>query len=382
MFRIRGNLVLKDRIITNGLVSIENRRISSIQEDAETTADFSFPDCFILPGFISIHEHGIASGDSKTPEGIRKMAEFAPSVGTTSLLPTLGPCAFNELLEHLNAVKKLAESPSLNSAKIAGSHLEGPYINPLRKGGMEECFLRVPDRAEMEKLFESAGGYLKLMTLSPEVEGVEWLIPMLKENGCTVSAGHTICPIDRFRKMVDLGIANVCHLFDTFDGRMVDGGVTQASLPDEVMIDDRLFVEVILDAMHVPPTLVKLTKKAISPDRFIGITDSLQGAGFPDGEYAMPDGRVYIIRKGDVGRLENGDIVGSTLTMAQAFSNLINKFGFTVTEASKALSLNPAKVIGIDKETGELKKDLFADITVIDGNGNIKSTWVDGIKVF
>jgi N-acetylglucosamine-6-phosphate deacetylase len=373
---------LRDRIITNGLVSIENGRISSLHDDARTVADFSFSDSFIVPGFISIHEHGIASGDSKTSDGMIKMAEFAPSVGTTSFCPTLASCTFHGHIEHLEAVKCLSEKRGNASAKIAGSHLEGPYINPLRKGGMAENLLRMPNKEEIKKLFEAAGGTLRIMTLSPEVEGVEWLIPLLKENGCTVSAGHTICPTERFKEMVNLGITNICHIFDTFDGREVRGGITQSSLPDEIMIDDRLFIEVILDGIHVPPTLVKLTRKAIGADRFVGITDSMEGTGFPDGKYTMPDGRIYIIKNGDVARLENGDISGSTLTMARAFSNLINKFGFTAVEASKALSLNPAEVIGIDKDTGELRKGLCADITVIDKNGNVKATWVAGIKVF
>lgn len=380
--KIKGNIVLQDGIIKEGIIEFENDVISGISESSNSSADEFFPDGWLLPGFIDIHIHGLGDGNAETAEGIKKMASFAPRTGLTSFFPTLASVTLGETINFLRDLSVFFEKKPEMAARVPGAHLEGPYIAPSHKGGMHEDLLRIPEKREAEKIIRTANGSLKLMTVSPELDGMEWLVPMLKKAGCAVSAGHTGCSYERLNRLIPLGISHVCHLFDTFDGREVEGGVTQPSLADEILLDERLSVEIIADGIHVPPTLVKLTGKAAGAERIVVITDAMQGAGLPDGTYSMPDGRKYVVRKGDVCRLENGGIVGSSLSMAEAFANLVGKFGFSAVEASKVLSGNPAAVVGCGGYLGALKKGFKADIVALNPDFEVLSCWIDGKKVF
>ncbi len=382
--KIRGNLVLFDRIMNAGILEFSGEKISGITSGGNPSSGCDYPDAWIVPGMVGIHIHGLGRGESKTESGIRAMAEFGPQTGMTAFCPTLAPVQFSEEINYLKVCAKLSANPGPGSSRVLGSHLEGPFVHPPHKGGMAEKFLRIPDRGNIDQILEAAAGSLRLVTLAPELDGMDWMVPLLVKNGVTVSAGHTACPIDRFKAMTELGISLVCHLYDTFAPRINDAGVTQPDLTDEVLIDDRLLFELIPDGIHVPPTLVKLAKRAGGIDRFVGITDSVEGTGLPDGEYALCDGRGYRLKKGDVGRLvENGDIVGSCLTMNMAFYNLVSRFGFTPVEAAKALAANPAKAINCHDRLGKLETGYLADAVAIDPEtGDVLACWVNGVEVW
>ena len=377
-FTIKGKIVTPDKVVDNAAILIRNGKIERLLTGFQGKADYDFGDAFITPGFINLHIHGLADGNSKTSSGVQKMAGFAPKTGMTGFLPTLASVPPDVYKDMLKSVSQYAPEP--RTSKILGVHMEGPYIVPARRGGMDIEYTWEPHIDEIESFFASAGGALKLMTLSPEIRGAEWLIPLLRKNGCVVSAGHTDCPIPEFKDKVPHGIELVCHLYDTFTPASVDNGVMQPSLADEILVDDRLSVELIPDGIHVPPTLLELARRILCPDRFVAITDSLEGAGWPDGIHKMPDGREYSLRKGDVCRLtdEAKTIVGSSLTMNEAFANLLNRFNFSVIDAVKALSSNPARVLSLEKRLGKIQEGFDADICAITGSGEVLATWING----
>jgi N-acetylglucosamine-6-phosphate deacetylase len=379
--KLTGKIVLPDKIINYGTVIIENGIITDIHEEASPNSETCSSN-WILPGFIDIHLHGLGEGDPATYDGLIKMATFAPSTGVTRLCPTLGTAKFPVTIQYLKNIHSLVSDPP-DGALIAGAHLEGPYINPERPGGMDINLLRNPDIKEIEDLLEVSAGTLKLITLSPEIPDIDKTFEMFKAAGCVISAGHTICPPKDFSQKVQSGVSHVCHLFDTFEGREVNDGVSHACLADMVLIEDRVTCEVIMDGMHVPAPLVKLARRAAGADRIIAITDAMQGAGLPDGEYSMSDGRIYTLTNGGLCRMKsNGVIVGSCLTMNQAFINMTEKFGFAASEASKALATNPARLLGLEKETGKIAKGLSADIAVLSPEGNVKECYLKGKIVY
>jgi len=374
---LTGKIVLPERVIDSGTLQIENGLITEIFDHRLPDAEGDGAD-WILPGFIDVHMHGLGRGEPSTRDGLIEMASFAPSTGMTRLCPTLGAVKLPSMLEYLENIYYLVHNPT-PGALIVGAHLEGPYMNPERTGGMDINLLREPDVEEVTELLQIADGTLKIITLSPEVPGMDAVIKICKDAGCVVSAGHTICPAKDFDEKVKAGVSHVCHLFDTFDGREVVAGVSHACLADMALIDDRVTCEIIMDGLHVLAPLVKLARRAAGADRIIAITDSMQGAGLPDGEYLMSDGRAYILTNGKVCRMKsNGDIVGSCLTMNQAFINMTEKFGFSAPAASKALSTNPARLLGLEKETGRLETGLAADIAVLAADGTVKKCFVQG----
>jgi N-acetylglucosamine-6-phosphate deacetylase len=383
---ISGKIVLGDTVLEKGVVSFMDGVITSVRAGGPPDSAESL-DCggsYILPGFIDVHLHGSGECDASSIEGIAEMAAFGPRFGLTAFCPAIPLMSFDRILDTLRSLNEWRKNwTPARGARVPGAHLEGPYINPLRKGGMPAEFLRAPSAAEAARVLDAARGALRLLTISPELPGAEEMTRALAKAGITVAAGHTVCPPELLKEKIEWGITHVCHLFDTFDGREVRGGVTQASLADEIMLDDRLTVEIIPDAVHVPETLVRLTARCVGEERFVGITDSMRGAGLPDGEYKMADGRPYIIKKGDASRLaDGGALVGSALTMDTAFANLVTRFGFSVTAASKALSANPAGAAGAAGSLGSLEPGKRADIVVMSPEFEVQRCLVDGRTVW
>ena len=357
----RGNLTLPGRACY-GIVAVEGEKIASVKEDGPVRPDAPW----IVPGFIDIHFHGLGIYDFMSPEALRGTAGFAPSTGITCFTPAMGACDWRDELDFLRNTRDLTLHP-VPGAVCAGAHLEGPYLAPSNRGGMAERFLRIPNETEVAELIDTAAGTLRLVTLAPEVENAEPAIRQFCAAGATVSAGHTGCSPECFSHAVDAGIRHVCHLFDAFDGREVREGVSQFSLADACLLDDRVTVELIADGFHVPFPLLRLAVKAATPERIVIITDALQGTGLPDGKYISESGDEYQLNNDSICRavLPPYEIVGSCLTMIRAFRNLVLKNGYPPETVSQMVSANPARVIGLENETGQLKEGLAADLNIL-----------------
>jgi N-acetylglucosamine-6-phosphate deacetylase len=358
---------------------IEDKRIAHSEKQGGVRPDANW----ITPGFIDVHTHGIGPHGADVPQGPLGMATFAPPTGLTGVCPTLAADTPENLLAFAKEVCELTKSPNPQITKILGSHLEGPFIDFAHKGGMDERFVRDADLDEARQLLEAADGTLKLMTISPEVDGAEAVISLMTQAGVTVSMGHTGCSKEQKDMAVAAGATQVCHLFDTFDGRHVEHGVSKPCLADCVLIDDRLMKEIICDGIHVPQELVTLAHRAAGAAHLIAITDSLAGAGLPSGStFPMADGRMMVMT--DVARLaDNPDsIVGSCLTMDKVFRNLITRFGFTPVEAAMMTATNPAKCCHEEHVRGSLKIGLFADIAVISPEFDVEETILEGNTIY
>ena len=368
---ISGNVSGFGKITTAGNV-IEKIDFSG---NIHTGADW------IIPGFIDTHIHGLGDGEA-IGEGIRKMAEFAPSVGMTGIVPTLATSPAELKIQYLETIRQnISEN---TGARILGSHLEGPFLDVVHSGGMDRRQLRNPDPAEAEAWIEAARGTLKIVTIAPELPGAGKVIKLLKDNNICVSLGHTGLSAESLPDAIDCGVSRVCHLFDAYSGRDVDGGVSQTALTDAVLIDDRLTIELICDGFHVPEGLVRLAVRAAGVNRIVAISDAMCGTGKPDGIYAELDGRLYKLENAGVCRLLDPpyNITGSCLTMNRAFSNLVHKFGFSPIEASLMTSANPARSIGSGDKYGTLAAGYTADMVILKSDlMTVKDTFIDGKSV-
>ena len=357
-----GNLVVGNEVFF-GTLHTRGKMIETIRRrDAPQSGA-----PWVVPGFIDLHLHGLGPWGSLDAENVRGMAEFAPATGVTTLCPTLDSEPTEVMIEFLRAVRRLIETSVVRAARIAGAHLEGPYLNPEHGGGMNPAFLRLPDLAEVELLWETAGETLKMMTIAPELPGAGEVIRRLAGRGVVMSLGHCGLPCGELPAAVAAGISQVCHLYDTYDGRTVENSIVRPSLADAVLLDDRLMIELICDGFHVPEELIVLTRRASGAGRIIAITDAMQGAGLPDGVYPMTDGRKYTLCNRGVCRLQDRPeiIVGSCLTMNRVFMNLIERFGFSPPEAVAATSGNAARRLRLDNRLGALREGWPADIAVL-----------------
>ena len=356
---ISGNVVTPDRAFF-GAVSVAEGKIDEISEQGALRPDAEW----VLPGFIDLHLHGLGDGNVSSLEMMRKMAEFGPSTGLTGFLPTRSASPLPDMLNYAEWINELMAHPA--GTTVLGSHLEGPFISPARKGGMSLDRLSEPSMEKLEALIAALQGHLRLMTLSPELDGTDEIIKRLVSAGVTASAGHTGCTPERLKEAADLGISHVCHMFDTFEPRTVQGGVTQFSLADAALIDDRLTIEVIVDGVHVPTGLIEVIRRVVGKRRFVVITDGQRGAGLPEGIYTSVYGGSYRLSFTEgCRRVKDNGLIGSCLTMNRAFFNLTTRFGFDPVAAALATSTNAARAIKLDGVTGSLEKGKRADIAVL-----------------
>jgi len=377
---INGNIVSNNKC-AYGKIEFENDKIKSVDLISECKKDAQW----VLPGFIDVHLHGIYRGDA-TPELVHLMAEDAPASGLTTFCPAIASDAPEKMLEFVKVVRDLVENPSENNSKVAGSHLEGPFLNMAHKGGMNENFVRNTDLDEVKSWLEAANGTLKIVTIAPELDNALDAVKILSDAQVRVAAGHTGMLPEQVKDFIAVGGSGICHLFDTFDGRKNINGVSQVALSDEVLIRDELFIELINDGIHVPESLIKLAVRAAGVDRIIGITDSMCGTGLPDGSYPMTDaGREFTMKTGDVARLKDDPsiIVGSCLTQQLAFYNLTERFGFSEADAVKFIAENPARYLRINDKTGSLQAGLTADTVVLSPDKmSVIATFINGKEVY
>ncbi|MBO5760025.1 MAG: amidohydrolase family protein [Lentisphaeria bacterium] len=378
-------MILEGNIITN-----EKSFYGTIECHGNKIAAITFLDEYregkdlILAGFIETHFHGMGNFDAQMPDSLDGIRRYAITKGITTIAPTFSSMPEEDTLTWLRKIHEIMETGQDDGkCYIAGAHLEGPWLSYRFRGGMREDMLRLPTMEEAEKMLQAAPGNIRIVTIAPELPGSREMIQFLKKHDIAVSLGHSECPPEKFPEMVDAGISQVCHFFDAYDIPVWAGGVRQVALTDMILIDDRVMIELILDGLHVPEPLIHLVHKAAGAGRIIGITDSLQGAGLPEGRFLI-DGRKYVIRDGDVGRLEeNGAIVGASLTMNRAFLNLTKRFSFTKEEATTILSANPAKILNLGERKGRIAEGFDADLAILAPDHlTVKRTVIGGKCVY
>lgn len=388
MFLIKGKIVTPFQVINEGKILIDKDKIvqvGRIKEFPSSTKIFNIPESIIVPGFIDIHIHGLGKYNTKGKASIIGMSRLEPCYGTTGFVPSLGDATHKECLQFLEDIKEVIEYQPPRGAKVLGAHLEGPYVNSDMKGGLDEKYLRLPKPEEYQELIGVAGKDLRIMTLSPELPDAIDLIKFLRRNGTIVSLGHSMAKENDLREAIKAGLTHVCHLYNAFPlPKQRKLGVKEPTLADICLSTDGLTIEIICDGIHVHPVMIRLAIKATGLKNIIAITDSRMGTGLAEGIYEMSDGRRFFTEKGGVPRLVNDKkiIVGSILTMNYALKNLAEKCGLSLFQACQLTSLNPAKIMGIDKITGSIEVGKKADVVVLDGNFECLATFIEGRLVY
>ena len=331
--------------------------------------------CFVAPGFIDIHVHGAAGEDFSTADetGIKKILKLHSKFGTTSLLPTLVPMPERNTKKAIRAIRNvMKEAPP--DAEILGVNMEGPYLNPLKKGALSGRYLQKSSSSTI-RLVNDVRDILRMMVVAPELPGAVNLIRYLHKLGITVSVGHSAASYEEVEKAVEIGLSDVTHVFNAM-------GSLHHRSPGTVgtaLVDDRLTCEVIADGIHLHPAILKLLVKAKGLDKLVLITDAIAGTGMPSGKYSL-GGETVIVEKGHA-TLKDGTIAGSLLTMNKAVRNMCKHAGVTLPQAVSMATVNPARVIGVDKRKGMLTRGKDADIVIFDKDINVKMTIVHGAIV-
>ena len=381
---IKGRIVTPGGIV-NGAVVVKHGRIVRVEPDTSSCRDiFDFGLNLIVPGFIDIHLHGIGPYTMLGADDMTGAAKLQLQYGTTAFLPTAASMTDDEFMEFARNIAHAQKRADGAGAVIIGAHFEGPFINPAKKGGMDAKYLQPMSMEKCHRYAET--GVLKYMTLSPELPGSEEVIRYLSRNGVTVSLGHTMGTCGESLAATDAGATSVCHLFNTFDRTgEAEPGVWKPGLVEAILENKKLFCELICDMQHVFPAYIRLAEATLRPHRFIAITDSMTGAGLQPGDYRMVDGRWYSTASG-AGRLRDepgrNGLVGSIITMNQAFANLINVCGFDAVAAVRYTSTNAALLLGLNREMGAIESGRRANLAVLNERYECVATFIDGERLY
>jgi N-acetylglucosamine-6-phosphate deacetylase len=377
---LRGRIVVDGEVWDGGSVLVEGGKIRAVERGPLTdplaeAADelLELPGGFLVPGFVELQINGAFGVDVATdPERLRELSAKLPTTGTTSYLPTLVslPLAEYPLLLPRLAREMGRDAPG---ARPLGLHLEGPFLNPKKKGAHLPENTAQPDAPALAAMIEA--GPVRMVTLAPELPGALDLVGLAVGRGVLVSLGHSAADGEAARAALDAGARGVTHLFNA----MGPLHHRKPGLPGVALSDPRATCGLIVDGRHLHPDVVRVAFAALGPERIYLTTDAIAAAGMGSGQYALAGRRVGL--EDGVPRLEDGTIAGSVLLMDQALHNVVEFARCTLPEAVKMASTTPARIAGVGHRKGRIAPGYDADLVMLAaGTLEVEAAWVGGVR--
>ena len=350
------HVVMPGRVLTPGWLRIEGGRIAAAGE-GEPPEPATCRGHWALPGFIDMHVHG-GGGASFTeggPDDARRAAAFHRAHGTTRIVASLVTAPADALERRVAMLAALAAE-----GVIDGIHLEGPFLSAARCGAQDPRYLIAPDVTVFKRLHAAARGWLKMITVAPELPGAIDVIRAAAAVGVIAAAGHTDASAEVTAAAIDAGISHATHLFNGMRplGHRDPG-------PVGALLDRQVTCEVVADGTHLHDITIRLAARAAGPGNLVLITDAMAAAGMSDGTYQL--GELAVTVADGVARLAGtGSIAGSTATMDQVVRHAITSVGLPVADVAAAASTTPARRLGLAAETGSLVPGMSADVVLLD----------------
>jgi len=363
------------------LIKVSNGMISQIiRQDSEDPKQ----NLYVAPGLIDIQINGYLgvdfSGPDLTLEGIRKATKALWKEGVTSYLPTVITSAHSRLLKNFTIMAKALDDSEIGNS-IPGFHLEGPYISPVQgfRGAHLEKYIRPPNWEEFSEYQNASKNGIKLVTVAPEMEGALLFISKCSEQGIIVSLGHHNASTEIIRQAVDAGASLATHL-----GNGCANMINRHHNPLwPQLAEDRLSISIITDGYHLTREEIRSFYKIKGSDHTILISDALDLAGLPPGEYIRGERKVVLTPH--VVKFPAEDVLaGAASPVSHCLGNMIRFTQCSLGDAIKMASTNPAKLMKLD-DVGELRQGKRADLilfSIEEGKIVIYKTIVAGKVVY
>lgn len=385
-FVLSGPTLTPNGQIVNSSLSLSDGKISRISPQMDMAADFT-TEGIIVPGFIEMQINGGFGFDfTQDASTVADVAKRLPETGTTAFLPTLITSEFSTYPQRLEDIRRSLH-PELsradfiqaeiegkpNRARVLGVHLEGPFIDSLRRGAHLAQFLR---KIDLEQIAAWADPDLvRLVTLAAELPGGLEAVKLLRERGILVSIGHTDATYDQAQQAFAAGIGWATHLFNGM--RPIhhrEPGIIGALLASSIPCG------IIADGIHVHPSLVGLAYQLKGSANLVLVSDAMAALGMAPGTYQLGEGVVTVSEKD--ARMEGGVLAGSLLRMDHAIRNLMNFSGCSLADAVQCATLTPARLLGIDDHFGKIEPGYNADLVVLDSAYQVSHTFIAGHCVY
>ncbi len=370
--RVEGNILYKGTIAPRAM-EIENGIIKSVYyiDDRENLKT-------ILPGFFDIHTHGgnrLDVNHIESYEDVNNLSLFFAKQGVTNFLLSV---MTDDIAKMDSIVKILANAMErgTDGARLAGIHLEGPFLSLEYKGAMPEELIREGDIDLFNHFQEISRNNIRYITLAPERPGMLDMISKIKAEGrCVIAMGHSSAEYEEAVEAIKRGVTASTHTFNA----MKLFHMHRPAISGAALESDDVYCEIIADGFHLHQATVRLILKTKGWDKVVAITDSIMAAGLPDGEYMLGVNEV-VVAGGDA-KLKNGVRAGSTLTMQKVLKNLKCFTGASLDKISRIMATNQAALLNIN-DTGTLDIGKRADFVVIDDDLNVLETVVKGKTVY
>ena len=373
--------------LPDALILVEDGRIRSIGPRAGAvlplgTQEIDARSLVAAPGFVDVHIHGAAGRDlmEATPQALAAVAGCVIRHGTTAFVATTVSAGVDQTLRSLESLAGSIRGQfgvpgpagdSRGAAECLGVHLEGPFLNPLRRGVHPAEQLIPPAPATLARFLAAAEGYARILTLAPELPGAAETIAAARAAGLVVALGHTDATYSEALRAIELGARHAVHVFNAmrpFSHR--DTGVLGA-----VLTDARVTAEVIADGVHVDDPALRLLLAAKTAQSILLVSDGTAATGMPDGNYRLGDIEVSV--SSGVCRNREGRIAGSTLTLDRAVRRMVS-LGVPLAAAVQMAGFNPARLLGIEAQKGRLIPGADADIVLLDHALNVSRVFARG----
>lgn len=385
-----GKIIFPDKIEENLVIVCENgiiKDIVNLEEiilgDEDVVIDAK--DQYISSGFIDIHTHGGGGHDfmDGTVEAYLGAAEMHAKHGTTALLPTTLTSTTEELMETF-AIYKEAKKKNKKGARFLGLHLEGPYFAYNQRGAQDPKYLRNPEPEEYNKILAATDDIVR-WSLAPELPGAIEFGKLLTKKNILPAIAHSDAIYEEVVPAFNAGFTLATHLYSGMSSVTRRNAYRYAGVVEAAYLLDGMDVEIIADGVHLPKSLLQFVYKFKGPDRTALCTDSMRGAGMPDGESilgSLDKGQKVIIEDGVAKLPDRSAFAGSVATTDRLVRTMVKIAEVPLVEAVKMMTLTPARILKIDKQKGSIEKGKDADFVIFDDNINVSHTILEGNIIY
>jgi N-acetylglucosamine-6-phosphate deacetylase len=375
-----GRLIFPNGIRDGLDLVVESGMITAIRGQAPAMGEqiLDLQGNYLAPGFIDVHVHGAMGRDAMqaTGKAFRTICDYHASGGTTSLLLTTATAPVKTILKVVSEVR--AQKTSIK--QIAGVHVEGPFISKAKAGAQRVSLMRKPTKKMCAPLLEQSDT-IRRMTIAPELPGAIQLIDELRQNGISVSGGHSDAWEDDAREAFEHGMNSVTHTFNCMSSTRRRGIDRVAGLLEFAMSEPKIICELIADGHHVSSTLMKMLYRAKGVRGICLVTDATAGAGLPDGSKFSLYGTKCITEAGVCLLADRSALAGGASRMIDLVRTMVTKVGVPLHEAVAMATDTPAFVIGLTSK-GQFKIGGDADLVVISPELEVVRTFLAGAEIF
>lgn len=346
------------------IISVGSRSAFVLEPKLEV---YELRNAYVTPGFIDTHIHGAGGFDSSSAwcedSDINLMSRILVRHGVTAFVPTVVSAPKEEMLKNLEILSKQIRNSASDGAEPVGIHIEGPFINPAKRGAQEAENILPVDLGFARELIAAAGGLVKRMTFAPELPGGIALTELLCSSNVAPSMGHSLADEEAALRAIDAGARCCTHLFNGMP-QLQQRNITLAAV---ALTDPRVTVELIIDGQHIDPRMVDLACRSKLASRVVAISDAIMGAGLNDGSYCIGPTKIEV--KDGFSRSEKGLLAGTTTMLDTGWHSLMSYSHMTETYSAATVSINPAQSLKL-ADRGELLPGKLADLAFFERESN------------